>query len=406
MATTQLREMTCDPKFRKVLVTDGKTRWARRSCARWSPPAPTSSGSATPSPGRSSPGFDDARGAARRSRWCRSTSPTRARCASSPARSAARSTSWSTTPSTTAPSASRIARHRRNRARRDGRQLLRPAAPRAGVRPALRARAPTAPSACAWVNLLSIYALANFPPHGTFSASKAAAHSLAQCLRAEMRPAGVRVVNVFPGPIDDEWNQLLPPPKVAPAALAKRHRQGAARRRRGRLPRRRRAGMARALARQPEGAARARIARRLDRHDPEHPADAFIAALPAHPRRRPHADAVARVPADRAAAGDGPVLAVPHRGGLALRRARPGLVLEQLLLRRAHRHPLRRADPLDLGPRPAEQRGRHDPARALHRPGLRDRLLEEAAPTRLPADRRLRLAWEARTAASRRAPGC
>jgi NAD(P)-dependent dehydrogenase (short-subunit alcohol dehydrogenase family) len=75
-------------------------------------------------------------------------------------------------------------------------------------------------SAVAWVNLLSVYALANFPAHGTFSASKAAAHSLAQCLRAEMRPAGVRVINVFPGPIDDEWNQLLPPPKVSPAALA------------------------------------------------------------------------------------------------------------------------------------------------------------------------------------------
>jgi hypothetical protein len=29
------------------------------------------------------------------------------------------------------------------------------------------------------------------------------------------------VVNVFPGPIDDEWNQLLPPPKLAPATLAK-----------------------------------------------------------------------------------------------------------------------------------------------------------------------------------------
>jgi len=88
--------------------------------------------------------------------------------------------------------------------------------------PAMRSRgADGAASAVAWVNLLSIYALANFPLHGTFSASKAAAHSLAQCLRAEMRPAGVRVVNVFPGPIDDEWNQLLPPPKVAPAALAK-----------------------------------------------------------------------------------------------------------------------------------------------------------------------------------------
>jgi len=88
--------------------------------------------------------------------------------------------------------------------------------------PAMRSRgADGRASAVAWINVLSIYALANFPPHGTFSASKAAAHSLAQCLRAEMRPAGVRVVNVFPGPIDDEWNQLLPPPKVAPPALAK-----------------------------------------------------------------------------------------------------------------------------------------------------------------------------------------
>jgi NAD(P)-dependent dehydrogenase (short-subunit alcohol dehydrogenase family)/uncharacterized OB-fold protein len=88
--------------------------------------------------------------------------------------------------------------------------------------PAMRSRgADGQSSAVAWVNLLSIYALANFPPHGTFSASKAAAHSLAQCLRAEMRPAGVRVANVFPGPIDDEWNQLLLPPKVAPEALAR-----------------------------------------------------------------------------------------------------------------------------------------------------------------------------------------
>ncbi|MCW5770482.1 MAG: SDR family NAD(P)-dependent oxidoreductase [Rhodospirillaceae bacterium] len=87
--------------------------------------------------------------------------------------------------------------------------------------PALKGRgADGVNSAVAWVNLLSIYALSNFPPHGTFSASKAAAHSLAQCLRAEMRPFGVRVINVYPGPIDDEWNQLLLPPKIAPAALA------------------------------------------------------------------------------------------------------------------------------------------------------------------------------------------
>ena len=87
--------------------------------------------------------------------------------------------------------------------------------------PALRGRAADgATHATAWVNLLSIYALANFPAHGTFSASKAAALSLAQCLRAEMRPAGIRVINVFPGPIDDEWNQNMPPPKLAPSGLA------------------------------------------------------------------------------------------------------------------------------------------------------------------------------------------
>jgi NAD(P)-dependent dehydrogenase (short-subunit alcohol dehydrogenase family) len=88
--------------------------------------------------------------------------------------------------------------------------------------PAMRARAAegTVP-ATAWVNILSIYALSTLPSQGTFSASKAAALSLSQTLRAEMRAAGIRVVNAFPGPVDDEWNQLVPPPKLAPAALAK-----------------------------------------------------------------------------------------------------------------------------------------------------------------------------------------
>jgi NAD(P)-dependent dehydrogenase (short-subunit alcohol dehydrogenase family)/uncharacterized OB-fold protein len=87
--------------------------------------------------------------------------------------------------------------------------------------PALKGRAADgATHATAWVNLLSIYALANYPSHGTFSASKAAAHSLAQCLRAEMRPAGIRVLNVFPGPIDEVWNQQMPQPKLKPQAVA------------------------------------------------------------------------------------------------------------------------------------------------------------------------------------------
>jgi len=87
--------------------------------------------------------------------------------------------------------------------------------------PALKARAADGQaSTIAWVNLLSIFALSNYPPHGTFSASKAAALSLSQALRAELIPAGVRVINLFPGPIDDEWDQLLLPPKLSAAAVA------------------------------------------------------------------------------------------------------------------------------------------------------------------------------------------
>jgi len=87
--------------------------------------------------------------------------------------------------------------------------------------PVMRARAADGErSAVAWVNVLSIYALSNFAAHGTYSASKAAALSLSQALRKEMQAAGVRVVNVFPGPVDDEWNQPLPPPKLTADALA------------------------------------------------------------------------------------------------------------------------------------------------------------------------------------------
>jgi NAD(P)-dependent dehydrogenase (short-subunit alcohol dehydrogenase family)/uncharacterized OB-fold protein len=87
--------------------------------------------------------------------------------------------------------------------------------------PVLRARATDQPAnAIAWVNILSVFALTNYPPHGTYSASKAAAFSLSQALRADLRPAGVRLINVFPGPIDDDWDQLEMPPKLSPTALA------------------------------------------------------------------------------------------------------------------------------------------------------------------------------------------
>jgi NAD(P)-dependent dehydrogenase (short-subunit alcohol dehydrogenase family)/uncharacterized OB-fold protein len=53
----------------------------------------------------------------------------------------------------------------------------------------------------AWVNLLAIYALSNLPAQATFSASMAAALSLSQGLRARLRVTGLRLVNVFSGPI-------------------------------------------------------------------------------------------------------------------------------------------------------------------------------------------------------------
>jgi len=88
--------------------------------------------------------------------------------------------------------------------------------------PGMRARgADGANSAAAFVNLLSVHALMSWPQYGGYSAAEAAALSAAQCLRAELRPGGVKVLNVFFGPLETEWFQTVPPPKVAPAALAR-----------------------------------------------------------------------------------------------------------------------------------------------------------------------------------------
>ncbi|PRD43646.1 short-chain dehydrogenase [Phyllobacterium phragmitis] len=86
---------------------------------------------------------------------------------------------------------------------------------------AMRARgADGSNSATAWVNVFSAYALANANPFGAFSAVQAGCLSLSHSLRGELRPAGVRVINLFTGPIDDEWYQTLPAPKVAPHTIA------------------------------------------------------------------------------------------------------------------------------------------------------------------------------------------
>ena len=77
-------------------------------------------------------------------------------------------------------------------------------------------------SATAWLNIFSAYAWINNPALGTYSASQAAALSLSQCLRAELTQGGVRVVNAFIGPIEDEWFQTAPPPKMLPSTIAPR----------------------------------------------------------------------------------------------------------------------------------------------------------------------------------------
>ncbi len=75
-------------------------------------------------------------------------------------------------------------------------------------------------NAVAWVNIMSIYAHVNLPSRGIWSASQAAALSVSQCLRNEFLQSGIRVVNLFSGPIDHEWEQLTPPPRVSPNAIA------------------------------------------------------------------------------------------------------------------------------------------------------------------------------------------
>jgi uncharacterized OB-fold protein len=83
--------------------------------------------------------------------------------------------------------------------------------------PALRGRAED--GACAWVNIISVGALA---PQAGFlrdAPAQAAALSLAQSLRGMLRP--IKTLTALVGPLDDVWHEALPPPKVAPAALAR-----------------------------------------------------------------------------------------------------------------------------------------------------------------------------------------
>jgi NAD(P)-dependent dehydrogenase (short-subunit alcohol dehydrogenase family) len=70
------------------------------------------------------------------------------------------------------------------------------------------------------VNVLSLTSLASFPAMGGYSASKAAAYSMTQALRPELKKKGIDVLAALPGPIDTDMVKDLAMPKASPADTA------------------------------------------------------------------------------------------------------------------------------------------------------------------------------------------
>lgn len=71
------------------------------------------------------------------------------------------------------------------------------------------------------VNVLSVVSFASMPVIGGYSASKAAAWSLTQSLRGELREKGIRVHAAFPGPMDTDMARSFDMPKAQPGDVAR-----------------------------------------------------------------------------------------------------------------------------------------------------------------------------------------
>ncbi len=71
------------------------------------------------------------------------------------------------------------------------------------------------------VNMASIASYVNFPVLGSYSASKAAVHSLTQSVRAELADQGTSVFGVYPGPIETELADPVPLEKTLPHVAVK-----------------------------------------------------------------------------------------------------------------------------------------------------------------------------------------
>lgn len=76
------------------------------------------------------------------------------------------------------------------------------------------------------INMLSILARVNMPRNGGYSASKAAALSMTQGVRAELASQGTLVVAVMPGTVDTNMSKNEPPPKVSAAEVVVSALQG------------------------------------------------------------------------------------------------------------------------------------------------------------------------------------
>lgn len=92
-----------------------------------------------------------------------------------------------------------------------------------GVLNMVRAFAPVlgANGGGAIINLSSIAGHVNFPVLGSYSASKAAVHSLTQGVRAELAAQGTFVAGVYPGPVDTDMADSFPMDKASPNAVAR-----------------------------------------------------------------------------------------------------------------------------------------------------------------------------------------
>lgn len=70
------------------------------------------------------------------------------------------------------------------------------------------------------VNVASIASFVNFPAHGAYCASKAAAFSITQCARIELYSQGIAVHSVNPGPIDTDMTKNVAMQKTSPEKTA------------------------------------------------------------------------------------------------------------------------------------------------------------------------------------------